>query len=233
MHFNQNNCKIFGNFKTEQGYNKVRLYTTFVDNNIKQCVNLTEIKQGYSLVDFLHRFISRAFPTTTIGFEISRLRANKTLSFLEYYEIIRLPVNYEVNLMKNKVILHLKNNENETQIRSNKGQITSNETNIKPVQQETVNSLSMYNKQEYMKHLDKVYSKITVSGNELLTLTNETLYDTAGSIENWADLSQATAPKSADSCKAECITEARPSQDRTKQPDYQGRRSWRALRIAD
>ena len=116
----------------------------------------TEIKQGYSLVDFLHRFISRAFPTTTIGFEISRLRANKTLSFLEYYEIIRLPVNYEVNLMKNKVILHLKNNENETQIRSNKGQITSNETNIKPVQQETVNSLSMYNKQEYMRHLDEV-----------------------------------------------------------------------------
>ena len=62
------------------------------------------------------------------------------------------------------------------------------------------------------------YSKITVSGNELLTLTNETLNETAGCIESQAELSQATAPKSADSCQAECITEARPGLDSTEQP---------------
>ena len=73
----------------------------------------------------------------------------------------------------------------------------------------------MYNKQEYLGHLNEVgcfYSKITVSGGELLTLTDETLYNTAGCINSKAELSQANAPKSADSTQAICNTEARPGQ---------------------
>ena len=51
--------------------------------------------------------------------------------------------------MRNKVILHFTNNENKTQI-------TSNETNIESVQHKTEKSKSMYNKQEYIGHLNEV-----------------------------------------------------------------------------
>ena len=116
------------------------------------------------------------------------------LPFIVNNNIIRLPINSENNLMKNKVILQFENNENETkldynriQIESNKTQIDSNKTQIRSnktqirsqeTQYATENSQSMYNKEKYLKHMNKVgvlYSKITVSGNAILSLNNETL----------------------------------------------------------
>ena len=132
MHLNKNNCKMLGNFKTEQGYNKVRLYTTIGDRNIIQGVNLTEIKQGYSLVDFqINKVICTDFQAghsqpKQLGlkfpdyvqiksFHFVRYKHNGW-PFVEHSKNIRLPVNSEDNLMKNKVILHFKYNENKTQV---------------------------------------------------------------------------------------------------------------------
>ena len=52
MHFHNNNCKIMGTSRTENGFKKIRLHTNFAEANQISGVNLTSLEKGYNLAEF-------------------------------------------------------------------------------------------------------------------------------------------------------------------------------------
>ena len=170
LFFDKNSCKIMGNFITENGYQKVKLHTTFGKTSYLQAVNLTQITKCYNLVDFqLNNMVCSDIRVTitqptNLGLQfpdIIKITPSQNLQykstgwpFLQRSDKITIPLYADNVLQEHKAILKMgisKVKDNDLQVNS----VQYNTEQLNPILQNKNENNYTYCKKEYINYLQK------------------------------------------------------------------------------
>ena len=184
MHFHKNHCKILGTFRTEQGFEKVRLHNNFAETDTILGVNLTTLQKGYNLANFevnkviCSDFKAKISQTQHLGLDFPeyvhiqptydiKYRQNGW-PFMIHSKVIKMSIKTEAVLTANTVNLNFTKictGDQETMLESNQAQINHSQD-------------TGYDICHYSRHINEVmclFSQLAVSGQKISTFQKDEL----------------------------------------------------------